>query len=231
MSDRASLINTPLPTVDREELERARLDGRRHPYVEIAVATNRIPIPWLACFKPADLQPVTCRLYRGPAEFEVAHLQLPCVSVEAAKRNLESSLQLYEAIYGSGATVHDYWQRAIQGLGDLPFEFLSMQAIEVLANGELAAEVRALVSSLGAMPERVAHVKHLSSVQDGFQPYTAAEYFEGPSEALDHAARVANSAAMDPGYSPPEFRMWFRPEESKPKLNAIGHKRPWWKRW
>jgi hypothetical protein len=230
MSNRASLINTPLPTSDPGELQRARL-ARLHSYVEIAEAANRIPIPWLACFQAADLKHVTYQRQVGRTEFETVQLRLPYTTVAAARRNIESSLPLYEAIFGTNADVRSYWLRAVEGLGELPFEFLTMNPVEVLALNDLASEVEALASSLSAMPERVEYVKQLANVQDGFLPYTAAEYFDGPPEALDHGARVNNSAALDPGYSAPESRLWFRPEEQAPAPSGAQPKKPWWRRW
>jgi len=228
MSNRASLFNTPLPTSDPGELESARLSGR-HSYVEIAEAANRIPIPWLACFQAADLRQVTYRRQVGRTEFETVQLRLPYTTVAAAKQNLESSLPLYEEIFGAQVDVRSYWLRAVRGLDELPFEFLTMNPVEVLS--ELSSDAQALAASLGAMPARVQYVKQLANVQDGFAPYAADEYFDGSAQVLDHDARINNSAALDPGYPLPESRLWFRPDEPAQPLSSPALKRPWWKRW
>jgi hypothetical protein len=167
----------------------------------------------------------------GRTEFETVQLRLPYTTVAAARQNIESSLPLYEAIFGTNADVRSYWLRAVRGLDELPFEYLTMNPVDVLAMNDLSSEAEALVSSLGARPERVEYVKQLANVQDGFLPYAADEYFDGPPEALDHDARVNNSAAMDPGYSLPEFRLWFRPEEQAQASLGLEPKKPWWRRW
>ncbi len=65
MSNRAILLNTEILSCDRRELEKARRTLGAS-YVEIGQAANRIPVPWLCCFRTADLHPVEVEYKTGP---------------------------------------------------------------------------------------------------------------------------------------------------------------------
>ena len=228
MSNRAALLNTEILTSDPEELERARLT-RGTSYVEIGQAANRIPVPWLGCFRTPDLRPVELKRATGPSRYEVLSLSLPCTSVVAARENLSASLPMYVAIIGDAHIAEAYWKYALAGLADLPLPYLTMNLVEVLQFGDPSDGATVLANCLSGTPEAIPLVKHLASIEDGYAPYTFKEFFAGPPEALDHQARIGNSAALDPGYPGPEYRLWFRPE--LPGAPAQPQRKPWWKRW
>lgn len=230
MSNRALLLNTEILTSDPQELERARL-ARGASYVEIGEAANRIPVPWLACFRTHDLRFVELKRATGPSQYELLSLSLPCTSVAAARENLSASLPLYVAIVGDARIAEAYWKYALAGLAELPLPYLTMDPVEVLELNDPSDEATVLATCLSGTPEAIPLVKRLAFIDDGYAPYTFDEFFDGPPEALNHVARVGNSAALDPGYSDPAHRLWYRPESPAASAPAQPQRRPWWKRW
>lgn len=229
MSNRAALLNTEILTSDPQELERARLT-RGASYAEIGEASNRIPVPWLACFRTPDLRPVEYKRAIGPAQYEVLHLALPCTSVAAARENLAASLSLYVAIVGDAHVAEAYWKYALAGLADLPLPYLTMNPVEVLALNDPSDEAAALAGSLGGTPAATALVKRMAFIEDGHAPYPFDAFFGGPPGALTHQARIGNSAALDPGISDPRYWLWSRPELPSAAAPAQPARKPWWKR-
>jgi hypothetical protein len=232
MSNRAALLNTEILTSDPQELERARLT-RGASYVEIGQAANRIPVPWLGCFRTPDLRPVELKLATGPSQYEELSLSLPCTSVAAARENLSASLPLYVTIVGDARIAEAYWKYALAGLADLPFPYLTMNPVEVLQLNDPSDEATVLANCLSGTPEAIPLIRRLAFIDDGYAPYTFDEFFRGPPEALNHEARIGNSAALDPGYPGPEHRLWYRPElpVAAAPAPAQPQRKPWWKRW
>jgi hypothetical protein len=232
MSNRAVLINAEILTNDPQELEHARLTQGAS-YVEIGEAANRIPVPWLCCFRTLDLRRVELKRAIGPGRYEIMSLSLPCTSVASARENLSASLPLYVAIAGDTHIGEEYWKFALAGLADLPFEYLTMNPVEVLQLNEPSDEAAALATSLNGTAEAIASMKQLAFIEDGYAPYSFDDFFRGPREALVDDVRINNSAALDPGYHGDEYRIWYRPEliaTAAPVPNQP-RRSPWWKPW
>ncbi|MCC8996066.1 MAG: hypothetical protein LM517_03195 [Nitrosomonas sp.] len=231
MSNRAILLNTEILSCDRRELEKARRTLGAS-YVEIGQAANRIPVPWLCCFRTADLHPVEVEHKTGPSSFDVLRLSLPCTTVSAARERLSDSLPLYIAIVGNTVIAEDYWRYAMEGLADLPFQYLTIDPVEVLFLNDPNEEATALANCLRGTSDTIALIKRLAFIDGDYPPYTFQEFFNGPAEALDDDARNNNSAALDPGYSAPEYRTVYGPEASAlPPAPAEMRRKPWWKLW
>ncbi len=202
MANRACLINADMPGVP-PQLHPPGAGSEPSQALRVAEAANRLPLPWLLCFRPEDLLPAVVRLRSGPEQFSTVALKLPCTSVAAARERLQQALPIYAALTGDAALAESYWRRACEGLNDLPHPWLTMDPIEVLCLNDFDEDARTLAQSLGGDASALPGLKWLSGYDDGFAPYGAATYFDGDPGALDHVARLGNSAALDPGYVRP----------------------------
>ncbi|WP_269629840.1 hypothetical protein [Pelomonas sp. BJYL3] len=202
MANRACLINADMPGVP-PQLHPPGAGSEPSQALRVAEAANRLPLPWLLCFRPEDLLPAVVRLQNGPEQFSTVALNLPCTSVAAARERLQQALPIYVALTGDAALAKSYWRRACEGLNDLPHPWLTMDPIEVLCLNDFDEDARTLAESLGGDASALPDLKWLSGYDDGFAPYGAAAYFDGDPGALDHVARLGNSAALDPGYVRP----------------------------
>ena len=61
MANRAYLLNTQFAISDPQLLQK-KLSEPGNDYAEVAEAAYKIPIPWLCCFRQADLQTFPYRL-------------------------------------------------------------------------------------------------------------------------------------------------------------------------
>ena len=119
----------------------------------------------------------------------------------------------------------------MEGLADLPFQYLTIDPVEVLFLNDPNEEAAALANCLRGTPDTIALIKRLAFIDGDYLPYTFQEFFGGPAEALDHDARNNNSAALDPGYTACEYRIVYRPEASALPAPAEMRRKPWWKLW
>jgi hypothetical protein len=225
MSNDAFLLNTDILTSDMQELQAATAGGNvRH--VLAAEASNRVPVPWLCCFRRSDLRQVELSFQTGPNQFDRMKADLPCVSVAGARRNLEASLPLFEAIVGNAAVAQGYWRAALQGLERMSLPYLTINPIEVFLLNDPAEENLAFSECLDGTVQSIQFIKRLAFYQDGFEPYTVEQLHSCSPDELDHEARRSNSAALDAG-------LGFTGDEESPST-APPHtamNKPWWKLW
>ena len=231
MSNRSLLINSPQCTSDPRELERARaVDGVS--YLEIAEAANRVPLPWLLCFGREDLRPVNTRFRTGPSEYLELQLSIPVSTVSAAQARLQASLPLLEEIAGDALIAHAYWQAALTGLAQLPFAYLTIDPLEVLAMNDLTAQARDFVHCFDeAHEDRRLLLKRFANFEDGFLPYSLEDLYHKAPEELEHEARAGNAAALDAGIGSAAHWRWLRPEATPVQGPRPGTPKPWWKFW
>ena len=230
MSNRSYLLNSPLCTSDPRELERSRTaDGLS--YVELAEAANRIPLPWLLCFGKEDLRPVKARFSTGPTETIELALSIPVTHVNLARERLQASLPIFSEIAGDPAIAEAYWSAAIAALVNLPFDYLSIDPLEVLAQNDVHAEAHAFAQCFGARPEALPFLKSLAFFEDGFVPYSRHDLYNKDPSELDHCARAANAAALDAGIGLAEHWHWRRPDEPQAQTSRRSTRKPWWKLW
>ena len=221
MANRACLINADMPGLPPHL--RASGTGREGAQtLRVAEAANRLPLPWMLCFRTEDLLPAEVRLQVGPGKFSTVSLKLPCTTVAVARERLQQALPIYAAIIGDAALAEDYWRRACEALSDLPLPWLTIDPIEVLCLNDFEEDARTLAESLSGDASALPGLKWLSGYDDGFSPYGVAAYFDGDSGALDHVARLGNSAALDPGQvRPSPLEPMSREDEEGPPHEDI----------
>ena len=170
--------------------------GQRPDYVygEVAEGANRLPLPWLLCFRPGDLRPVGG---------DWVPLKLPCTTVEQAVRNLESSLPVFEAIAGDAALARPYWKLACAMLRRLPQPYLTMEPRELFQLSpdppQLLTErmAGAFAGDLSAVP----HLKHLTGYAEGVPPYPIDVLYAMPGGQRNEE-RTWNASILDGGFQP-----------------------------
>ena len=192
MSNRAYLLNSKILTNDYVRLNEL---SKKHGvvYDEAAQAANRLPLPWLCCFRQSDLRPYTV-CYEDSDGNEVRETcRIPCISLGNAVRNLKASLPLYEKIVGDARIAREYWQDAVTALELLPLPFLTLYAEEVI-DGAYAEFAAALSGNEDAIP----HLLIFCGYSRGSLPFTLGEWSNLSFEELrDDETRRYNAAALD----------------------------------
>lgn len=231
MSNRSYLLNSPVCSSDPRELERSRIaDGLS--YVELAEAAHRIPLPWLLCFGTEDLRPVDAKFRTGPTDYIELALSIPVTTVSLARERLQASLPSLTEIAGDPAIAEAYWSAAMAGLAKLPFDYLTIDPLEVLAQNDAGTEADAFARCFGARPEALPYLKTLAFFEDGFLPYSHHDLYNKDPSELDHSARAGNAAALDAGIGLAEHWHWRRPDAPLTRSSVPSARdKPWWKLW
>ncbi|MGE5491496.1 MAG: hypothetical protein ACM31P_09460 [Actinomycetota bacterium] len=246
MANRAYLLNTPTLTGDPYSLQAALRQGPQANYAEIAEVSYRVPLPWFCCFRGAQLTEVHVPLEywgqeNGPDELTV---HLPCIDVATAWHNLQASLETFQEMAGDTALGEGYWQRACEGLAELPLPYLAMNPIEVLLMGYIAEAADKFSACFKSQLPPMELLKFWAGYHEGFQPFSAEDFYSRSPAELDHAARLDSSRALDAGYlggdyywhcSKPDTRDAQQTDTSVSQLDqgvgAGARKRPWWRLW
>lgn len=246
MANRAYLLNTPILTGDPYFLQEALLQGPQANYAEIAALSYRVSLPWLCCFRGAQLTEVHVQLEywwekNGPDELVV---YLPCIDVTTARNNLSASLEIFQEMAGDAVVGEDYWQRACNGLAELPLPYLAMDPIEVLLMGEISDVADRFSACFKSQLPPLELLKYWSGYHDGYLPFSAEDFYSKPLAELNHAARLDSSRALDTGYLGGDF-FWhsFIPDDKGESQVDVSvseavkedgvalRKRPWWRLW
>lgn len=210
MANRSYLLNTDILTSDPQVLQVGLSRGSE--YVEIAEAAYRIPLPWLCCFRNVPLYKVSVPMEAGftDGQAEPFVIELPCVEVATAKRNLELSLSIFQEVAGDPGMGEDYWKLACDGLADLPLPYLTLNPIEVLFMGDPTEESVAFAACIRSPSPPISLMKRISGFKDGFSAFSAKDFYSLPLAELDHQARLSCSRSLDSGYLGRDHRYWHR---------------------
>jgi hypothetical protein len=153
----------------------------------------------------------------GPIE-----ARLPCTGIGEAIANLEAALPLFEAIAGDATLGRQYWQAALDRLKSLPLPYLALHAIEVMFMDEPGPYVEAMTKAMAGDASAIAHLKDLSSYQDGKPPYPRDVLYAVPEDPNGDKERTNNAVALDFGYRSPRRYDWHWPKgEAKPEPRPL----------
>lgn len=248
MANRAYLLNVPSFTADPYVLQKRLDQGSEADYVEIAEVSNRVSLPWLCCFRGADLTEVHVPLeywegHSGPKELIV---RLPCIEVATAQRNLKASLGMFQEMASDPVVGEGYWLRACEGLEHLELPYLAMNPIDVLLLWDIADVANRFAACFTSRPPSMELLKSWSGYNDGFAPFSAEDFYSRSPAELNHVARLNSSRALDAGYLG-QYCFWHRTKPTESKGQLVGaadiasaqlnvqpvaaSTRPWWKRW
>ena len=246
MANRAYLLNTPTLTGDPNFLQEALRQGPQANYAEIAEVSYRVSLPWLCCFRGAQLTEVHVPLeywgdQKGPDELVV---YLPCIDVITAQHNLSASLETFQEVAGDAVIGEGYWLRACNGLAELPLPYLAMNPIEVLLMGEISEVADKFSACFKSQSPPLELLKYWSGYHEGFLPFSAEDFYSKSPAELNHAARLDSSCALDAGYLGGNF-FWhrFKPDDKGASQVDVSvsetargdgvaiRKRPWWRLW
>lgn len=207
MSNNAYLLNTALLSSDPYLLWRKRREPGND-YAEVGEGVYRIPIPWLCCFRSADLRRVLLPETGDHDQASARAVRLPCTTVRQAQRNLEQALPLLARIAGDEALVRPYWQDALQRLERLPLPYLTIHSLELMSLAGVEEHAQLLVRALGGGDDAIAALKELSGYEDGSPPPSFAQFC---GEAPDTPeVEPANGAALDSGMFGEDHYRWRR---------------------
>jgi hypothetical protein len=245
MSNRSYLLNTPSLTGDPYFLQEALAQGPKANYAEIAEVSYRVSLPWLCCFRGAQLTEVHVPLEYWGEQQEPDELvvYLPSIDVHTARHNLSASLDIFQEMAGDAVIGKGYWQCACDGLAELPLPYLAMNPIEVLLMEDVSEVADKFSACFKSQSPSLDLLKYWSGYHEGFLPFSAEDFYSKPVAELNHAARLESSRALDAGYLRGDFS-WhrFKPNEDASQVDAsvsatarsdgvaLG-KRPWWRLW
>lgn len=190
MSQRHYLLNTTLPTSDLQALRQGVNAGTAQ-VVEVAECVYTIPLPWLACFRQADLRPCVVEMAADSVE-----IMAPVVDVPTAIANLEGALPLFEAFTGEQVFARAYWQSALDELKTLPLPYLTLNISEMLMNMAEEDLIAHLSAALGRNAEALAVVKqHFAEYDDKALPYPLDAFYA--NAGITDQGRIRNTVAMN----------------------------------
>jgi hypothetical protein len=193
----AYLINTSVLTNDpRSE---ACKPGRRIDFTEVADAFDRIPIPWLFCFRQSDLRPAELKYRTGGDEWAAVKCLVPRVSVSIACDNLRSSLSLFERLVGDSKIAQGYWKQALEDIQKLPLGFLTLDAKEVILAHGPGAKSAIFSQCFSGKADALPMIKELARYLDSCTPYPIEDWSSKSARQLSHQIRAENSAAVSTG--------------------------------
>lgn len=211
MANRSLLLNIPVLSSDVA----GKLDGEGLSYVELACASYRIPITWLCCFRSADLKIVKIPYESKDGKKRLLSLSIPSTAVGTAIKNLEDSLPLLEKITGSAEISLGYWQRALDGLQDLPFPYLTIDPVELIFMSDLKTGAASFSRCFSGKAASIPWLKKHSGYRDGYIPYSVSDVYGAQTDQLNDADRWSNVSALDAGYAIPESRIWYNEAPDK----------------
>jgi len=141
MSNRTSLISTTLddgdPALYRESSDR---DVTRQDFVCIGEAANRLPVPWLCCFREQDLRPYRYRYdpaTEGTDDDSMLNVLVPVTTLAQALENLEQSRPVFDELcQGDVALADEFWRYALRSIASAPMPFLTIELVEVIDSQE-----------------------------------------------------------------------------------------------
>jgi len=91
-----------------------------------------VPLPWLACFKAADLVACDIELTDADGLKRTDKLLLPCTPRETALINLIRSRPFFERLTGEKMLAGEYWQRAVNELKRYKRPYLALDYADLL---------------------------------------------------------------------------------------------------
>jgi hypothetical protein len=107
--------------------------GRRVGRVDvIGELRDMVPLPWLACFKAADLVECDIELTDADGSKRTDKLLLPCAPIETALINLIRSRPFFERLTGEKMLAGEYWQRAVNELKRYRRPYLAIEYADLL---------------------------------------------------------------------------------------------------
>ena len=200
MANWAHLFNVKIPTSD-PSVFLADDDNGQAQSLEVADSAYCLPVPWLLCFRGAELHPVRVPLvnWRDDTPAGEVVMQLPFVTVEQAVRNLERSQALFLQLAGDAELGTQYWREACEGLVEMPWPYLAMDPVEVLLGGweDFDASLRRCFD--GDAPD-VSTLCELSGVVEGLAPYPVDWIRRGRSDELTDEDKLSTSKGLWPSY-------------------------------
>lgn len=214
MSNDANLYNTSFLTSDPYLLsEKSQQPG--NDYLIIANAAYKIPVPWLLCFRPEDMQLVKIPMDEDDEDQGFIEARMPCTTVERALQKMEQSLPVFEAITGETKMAAMFWQMAVSCLKSLPLPYLALNAFEVMFMDEPEPYEEAILAALGDDEAAIENMKELSCYDDSVKPFPP-DVLYGASTMDRDDARLQNCVALDVSYG----SSWIQPRgtEKRPKL-------------
>jgi len=214
MANRAFLLNTSFLTSDPYLLN-AKLKEPGMDFVEVAEAAYKIPIPWLLCFRPEDIRPVSVQLTEDDddedddgedagdddrdAATNAVEVGLPCTSVKQALQNMEQALPTFEAIVGDSKLARTFWQNAMSYLEVMPLGYLTMNPLEVMFMMDPLPYAQQIRAALGGGQAAIDSLMDLSCYEKGVRPFPLDVLYTGRGGNRNDP-RLQNCVALDIGY-------------------------------
>lgn len=174
MGSFAYLINSDVPG---NGASRSTLKGKPHAVIE--GPRTLVPLPWVCCFRSADLAP--SKAGPGPG------LRLPATSVKAAIENLNASLPRYERMVKDVAVAREYWQQAVDALKALPHPYIALDVSD-LAYLDPDGFPALFASAFSAAADGLSGSDELFGYAHGVPPRALAEFMKAPPDARSRDA-------------------------------------------
>ena len=194
MANRAYLLNTSILTSDTAFLE-AELDEEGSGfYTPVAEAAYKIPVPWLRCFRPADLRTVMVGLDEPGSCFKAL---LPRTTVQQAIDNLQRSASIFIQLAGDDKVGRAFLDRAIEEVRALPLPYLTMSVLEVVFGNIPDDYIADLVTALGDDARAIDCLKCLSFIESDAVAYPP-DVHQSVSANYDHD-RMGKATALSMG--------------------------------
>lgn len=211
MANRAYLLNTSILTSDTAVLEAELDDEGGSLYTPVAEAAYKIPVPWVRCLRPEDLQTVMVELDEPGSFFKAL---LPCTTVPQAIDNLQRSVPIFIQLAGDDKIGRAFLERAVEEVRALPLPYITMSVLEVVFGNIPDDYIADLVTALGDDARAIDCLKSLSFIESDAVAYPP-DVHQSVSANYDYD-RMNNATALSTGMYQPD---------STEDANGTGQKR------
>jgi hypothetical protein len=135
-----------------------------------------VPLPWLACFKGADLVSCPIEITGEDGSQRTEHLLSPCTTIESAMIDLIRSKPFFEKLTGEGVLAGEYWQRAVTRMKQYKLPYLTLDYVDLLGFSKPAAVNDAVSAGLTWTDAGFEQLKNMFLAwTDGLRPLASAQ--------------------------------------------------------
>jgi len=223
MSNNAILYATAAKATSVSELAQQDLD-----YEEVAIAANRIPVPWFFCFCAADLQPYQQSYCNMSGEEGEDTCYVAVVETAKARENIRDARALFTE-FCADATVGDhFWQKAQDDLATVRLPYLLLDVSEIMFMSDIDEAVARFIRSFKRSADAFHDIAWFASYDAAVRPYPLGHLYQQVPD--NDEERLDNTVALDMAIDAPAAELNITITPVTKQVTPLQRK-PWWQFW
>ncbi len=217
MSNNAILYATAAKTTSVSELAQQDLD-----YDEVAIAANRIPVPWFFCFSAADLQPYQQGYSNLSGEEGEETCYVAVVETATARENISDARALFTE-FCSDPTVGDhFWQKAQDDLATVSLPYLLLDVSEIMFLSDIDEAVARFSRCFSRNADAFSDIAWFAGYEPAVRPYPLGHLYQ--QVPANDEERLDNTVALDMAIAAPVAALNIT-------IAPALRQKPWWRFW